>query len=140
MRRLIPILALALLFVGCAGKKLDTVITMEPIIASEIQSVQIAVEGQKAGLLSVDCGTVTCYQSLKTIVGQVATYDKALNQALAALNTTSAKLALANMVSVVQDWLNTNLIKLPEKIQPFVLVALQSLSAGLAAANISLGG
>jgi prophage DNA circulation protein len=102
--------------------------------------VQIAVEGQKVGLQAVACGAVDCYQDMKTILGKIAVYNKALNQALTALNTLSAKTALANMVQVIQDWLAANLIRLPENVKPFVVVALQSLSAGLAAANISLGG
>ena len=140
MKRLLLCLLLPVLLVGCAGNKINTVITMEPVIASQIQGVQLAIESNKAGLLAVQCGAVNCYQAGKNIVGEVATLDKALNEALTALNTTSAKQALANMVTAVQGWIATNLIKLPDTIKPFILVALQSLSAGLAAANISLGG
>ena len=140
MKRWLLFLVLPLLLAGCAGNKINTVITMEPVIASQIQSVQLAVEQNKAGLQGVTCGVVDCYQAAKNDLGIIATYDKGLNEALTALNTTSAKQALANMVLVIQDWIANRLIRLPANIQPFVLVALQSLSAGLAAANISLGG
>jgi hypothetical protein len=137
-RVLFAVLVLAVFGVGCAGKKLTTVISLEPVIAAELQAVQQAVEGQKIALQGIDCGGQNCYVAWQTDLAQAATYDKAFNDATAALNTASVVTALGNMSTLADGWITTRLVKLPANVQPVVLVALEAFKAGLAAAQTSL--
>lgn len=148
MKRVILLLVLALTFTACAGKTLDTVISLEPKVADGIRNVQLAVMDQKAGLEAVNCGQdsqtppqpVNCYIALQTFIGQISTYNVALADATQALNTTSAKTAIANMITPVENWIMSGILKLPAKVQPFVLVGLEALRTTLLVMQNSLGG
>jgi hypothetical protein len=121
------------------------VISLAPVISGEIQAVQSAVESQKADLVATDCTfdpakPQNCYVMSQTLLLEIATYDKAFHDALRAVNTTSIKQALSNMSGVVSDWVQTRVLRIPAKIRIYVVIALESLRAGLATASISLGG
>ena len=139
MKRFLLFLLVPLLLVGCAGNKINTVITLQPIIATEIQSVQQAVESQKDGLVAVSCGAQNCYLALQADILKIATYQQALDAALRALDTPSAKTAILNMDGVVSGWITSGILQLPATVRPFVLVALEALRAGLLTAQTSLG-
>lgn len=141
----VMILWLAWMVAGCAGKKMNTAISLAPVIAGEIRAVQVAVEGQKDGLKLADCSSDptrprNCYLVFQDVLLQVATWDKALNDSLAAMNTTSAKEAIGKMSGLVSQWIQQQLIKLPDSVRLYILIALESLRGGLLAAGSSLGG
>jgi hypothetical protein len=133
---------------GCAGKKLDTVITIVPIVADSIKAASDAIEAQKPSLQAATCGTdsqsppqaVDCYVVFTGIMGKVATFDRIFRDAARALNTTSALQALTDMSSVVQGAITAEVLRLPEKLRLIILIGLESLRAGVVAAQVSLGG
>jgi PBP1b-binding outer membrane lipoprotein LpoB len=147
MRRYALVVALAALIAsGCANThNFNTVVSLGPVIADEIKVVSDAVEGQKAGLQSADCTTdpkqpTNCYVAFSVYLGKAAEYDDALAAAIRAVNTTSAKVAVANLSDLVSTWIQTRLIKLPAKIQPYILVALSTLRGTLIVVSNNLGG
>ena len=147
MRRYALVVALtALLTSGCANThNFNTVVSLGPVIADEIKVVSDAVEGQKAGLQSVDCTVdpkqpMNCYVAFSVYLGKAAGYDDMLAAAIRAVNTTSTKVAVANLSDLVSTWIQTQLIKLPATIQPYILVALSTLRGTLAVVSNNLGG
>lgn len=139
------LIVLALAVTGCAGNKLNTVISLAPVISSEIQAVQSAVEGQKVDLQAEDCTTdptkpQNCYIAFQRGLLVLATYDQAFHDALAAVNTTSVRTALAQMSGLVSQWVTTHVIRLPDRIRPYIVIALEALRAGLLTASVSVGG
>ena len=151
INNLAPLVLLVLLvpFVtGCANKAgMNTALNLVPILNDEIKAVSDAIEVQKVPLQAQTCGTsavtqapVDCYVVFTGILEKVAGYDRVYREAAKALNTTSALQAVKDMSQVVQNAVQTEVLKLPEKIRTFVLVALEALRGGLAAAQVSLGG
>lgn len=143
------LLMLALPFLtGCANKAgMNTALNLVPILNDEIKAVSDAIEVQKVPLQAQTCGTsavtqapVDCYVVFTGILEKVAGYDRVYREAAKALNTTSALQAVKDMSQVVQNAVQAEVLKLPEKIKTFVLVALEALRGGLAAAQVSLGG
>ena len=142
--KLILPLLLLIPLISCAGR-LDNLVRFSPVIASEIASVQGAVEQQKEGLLAADC-TVdqakpqNCYVAFQKGFIEIMKYHQAYDEALAAVNTTSVKQALANMSGVVSGWVQREVLRLPEKVRLWVVLALESLRASLLVAQQSVGG
>jgi hypothetical protein len=144
MKKLVLAFLLAWTTVGCAGNiKFNTVVSLGPVIADEIKVVSDAVETNKAGLQSVDCSTDTakmnCYTAFSLYLGKAAEYDDALAAAIKAVNTTSAQTAVANLSGLVSTWIQTRLIKVPANIQPYILVALETLRGTLLVVSNNLG-
>lgn len=137
---------------GCAGKKLDTVITLVPLINDEFKAVSDALEVQKPNLQLATCGTypadypdkilaggpMDCYVRFTGILAEADKYKVVFQESAKALNTTSALQAIRDMSGVIQNAINREVLKLPDKVRLFLLVALEALRSGLAAAEVSL--
>jgi hypothetical protein len=144
MKRLFLSFVLVWAVAGCAGNiKFKTVVDLGPVVADEIKVVSDAVETNKIGLQSIDCSTVAkkmnCYVAFSDYLGKAAEYDDAFAASIKAINTTDAKTAIANMSGLISEWIQTRLIKLPDNIRVYILVALETLRGTLLVVANNLG-
>lgn len=135
------IVAAALLFVmGCAGNvHLDTIIRLEPKVQQEIVNFQSILDQHKVDLLLITCGDDggtppqprDCYKTLNVWAGQMSTWNTMLTDATAALNVADAKTAIDKMLSSVEDWINNRLLKLPQDIQVWALICMETVRTSI---------
>ncbi|MEN6605899.1 MAG: hypothetical protein ABFD60_01550 [Bryobacteraceae bacterium] len=131
------VIGLVMLFVvGCAGNTvLTNIISLEPKVQQAIVNFQTSLDQHKADLQALTCGTDdatppqprNCYVALNVWAGQMSTWNTMLTDATAALNVTSARTAITNMLSSVEGWINDKLLKLPQNIQVWALIGMEAL-------------
>jgi hypothetical protein len=147
VKRLSLILALALLFVGCAGNtKLNTVITLVPKIQQGVVNFQNSLDQNKVALQAMTCGVDdanppqprNCYVALNVWAGRMSGWNTMLADAASALNTTSARQTIVLMIGSVEDWINNQLIKLPQNMQTWLLVGMEAVRTTLLVMQASL--
>jgi hypothetical protein len=138
---------LALFVVGCAGNtKLNTVITLVPKIQDGIVNFQNSLDANKPALQAMACGTDNatppqprnCYVALNVWAGQMSTWNTMLADAASALNTTSARQTIILMLGSVEDWINHQMLKLPQNVQVWMLVGMEAVRTTLLVMQASL--